>query len=633
MKARQKQLLVPFFILTLLLVVWTGSALAITKAQIIQLTELEVPASVILKKINKDRTIFKLSPTDIYELKKKGVDPTVINLMLSSPEKFKKKGTKATTTPKKTEPTMTPEMKAAQEERMRQEAQRLAEQLEKRRARQRKAYAQGVLKKGKQLADKGRFVESIKKFQRFLSDGSFAPGSEEYIIAHYGIANALVKAGLTQAAAETLVQVLIASDQLRQIDAEYEAPFFVQAFKDLRRLRQTVGYSPPELEQLTTMDPSFFGAKFQDEFYYVLGEFFYESQRPERAEPYFNRISDRSPDYPKALYLKALQLVDRQQFRSAAQMLQEVVVSAERNGTEYTVIELAYLALARIAYANNDYYAAVFYYRKINVDSVRAPIAFFESAWSYFLNGDRVRALGMFHALHSPALNHYFYPELWILEATIYLNSCHYKEARKALDMFNDRVAVLAIPLTKFLQKTRKPQDAYKAVIETVGGSRNYDLPVDLTKPLLADVLFYNYYRTIRQIEKEQVILNKVKDDLAGLKNSLLAKLATARASTVIHAGIRVQQMLRAVKGDIDKYSINVTEIEIDLSAIEMEAIDEETRRLMAQEQKQAEKRRKSTEGALAVVGSDSMAWPFEGEYWVDEIPYYRAMLKDRCAQ
>ena len=76
-----------------------------------------------------------------------------------------------------------------------------------------------------------------------------------------------------------------------------------------------------------------------------------------------------------------------------------------------------------------------------------------------------------------------------------------------------------------------------------------------------------------------------------------------------------------------------MTEIEIDLSDIEILAIDEETRRLSDEAAAEAAATQEAARGAVAIVGSDSMAFPFEGEYWVDEIPYYRSMIKDRCVR
>jgi hypothetical protein len=33
----------------------------------------------------------------------------------------------------------------------------------------------------------------------------------------------------------------------------------------------------------------------------------------------------------------------------------------------------------------------------------------------------------------------------------------------------------------------------------------------------------------------------------------------------------------------------------------------------------------------VAIAGSDAMQWPFEGEFWKDEIGAYRSFLKSKC--
>jgi len=604
---------------------------AITKEDIVQLSKLGISKDEIIKAIKKDKTVFKLPVQEILRLKKSGVHQEVIKFMLETPRMFGSGPAKQNGAPSPTaapappvSQEMTAEQKAAEEDRLRREAQRLAEEARRAEEVQKAAYAKGIFREGKVQADAGNFAEAIRIFRSFLEKGAYGPGTKEYVVARFGIANALIKAGLYQSAAEILMEVLLVGP---------ETDFFKTAFQNLRELRRRVVWGPPEIERLTEISVSAFSQSFQDEYHYVLGEFFFDAGNFERALPYFERVSEDSPDHARGLYLTALVQVQNQMYRSSVKSLERAIGSAERTGTDRTVVELCYMALARIAYANNDFYAAVYYYRKIPVSSNRAPAAFFESAWAYFLNADYVRALGMFHALHSPAFEHFFYPELWILEATVYLNTCHYKKARAALEMFTKEVAALAPRLKDFLRTAQNPMKTYTAAIATVRGDKTYGLPPVLAKPLLADVDFHNLYRTIRQIEKEEADLKLEQVKLGDLAKSLLSRLAVARQNTVVRAGIRAQRVLRQLAGELDRYSINVTEIEVDLSDIEIMEIDEETRRLVEQEATEAEEVQAEAQQSLAIVGADSMAWPFEGEYWLDEIPYYRAMVPDRCTE
>ena len=57
-------------------------------------------------------------------------------------------------------------------------------------------------------------------------------------------------------------------------------------------------------------------------------------------------------------------------------------------------------------------------------------------------------------------------------------------------------------PLDVFLKSARRPSDFYDAVVLTANMEKNL-LPEELLKPVMANVDFYNLYKTIRQMEAE----------------------------------------------------------------------------------------------------------------------------------
>ena len=606
-------------------------AYAISKEEVITLTKLGISDDEIVKAIDKDRTVFNLQIQDILGLKQAGVSEGVIKHMLSTPQLYGKKAEDSmggtTTTPTTPTPDLTrertPEEMAAEQEKIRQEAQKLAEEARKVREAQQKAYAQGILKRGQELAQKGEFVAAIQQFQDFVQKGNYPPGSEEFYIAKYGIANALSQAGLIQSAAKNLVEVVLEGP---------DKPFFQPAFRDLRDLRQRINYSPPDLEELTKFYVGGFSQSFQDEYNYFLGEFFYDFSNFAQSVKYLDLVSADAPDSAKALYLKGLVQVRNQLYRSAIDSFQNAILATEKNDSDPEIGDLAYLALARIAYESGDYDAAIYYYRKVSKESTKLPVAFYESAWTYFVKGDYSRALGTFQALHSSYFDHYFYPELWILEATAYLNMCRYDRARDAINRFNDDVASLQEPMQRLMSNMRTPADFYMAVVQTGNGVKEF-LPQRAIRPVLANVDFYNLYRTIHQIEKEQEVLQQNIGPLGAFGQELSGKLATIRQSRVNEIGIKIQQVLKRLQDELTQYSIKVTEIEVDLQVQEMERIDVETQKLFGEAEEVEKEEEASGEGAIAIVGADSMQWPFEGEYWSDEIGSYRSFLTEVCSK
>lgn len=604
-------------------------AFAISKDEVITLTKLGISDDEVIKAIDKDRTVFSLQIQDILALKQAGVSEGVIKHMLNTPQLYGKKAEDAmggtTTQPTVTPSTRekTPEELAAEQEKIRQEAAKLAEEAKKVRETQQKAYAQGVLRRGQELAQEGKFVEAIQQFNDFVAKGNYAPGSDEFYIAKYGIANALKEAGLLQSAAKNLVEVILEGP---------DRPFFMPAIEDLRDLRQKLNYSPPDLEELTKFYVGGFSQKFQDGYNYLLGEFFYDFSNFAQALKYLDLVTPESDEYAKALYLKGLVQVRNQLYRSALESFQNAILATERNDSNPEISDLAYMALARIAYESGDYDAAIYYYRKVSKKSTKLPMAFYESAWTYFVKGDYGRALGTFQALHSPVFDHYFYPELWILEATIYLNMCRYDLARDAIDTFTRDVASLMEPMSRFMQSMRTPADFYTAITQTANHQKEF-LPERLVAPVLANVDFYNLYRTVRQIEREQQIIQDNQAGLGAFGQELAGKLATIRQSRVNEIGIKVQQVLKRVQDELQQYAVKVTEIEVDLQVQEMEKIDAETQKLFGEAEEIKKEESASGEGAIAIVGADSMQWQFEGEYWSDEIGSYRSFLTEVCSK
>ncbi|MBM4370506.1 MAG: tetratricopeptide repeat protein [Deltaproteobacteria bacterium] len=662
-------------------------AFAITKGEIITLAKLQISEDEIIAAIEKDRTIFNLTINDILELKNAGVPEKVIRFMLSTPQIFAAApadtGTPPGDTVKAPDTTKPPEEKTPEEiraeaERARLEALRLKQEQEKAMAAQQKAYAQGQLKTGMDYADRGRFVDAILHFQDFIQKNGYTPDTDEYYNARYGMALALVKSDLYESAANLLLEIVLQGP---------DKAFFQSAFGHLTEMRAKVAYSPPDLEQLTQFFVGNFSRQFQDEYAYFLGEFFYEGNNYSMALKYFEQVSSEAQVYAKARYLTGLVQVANQMYKSAVQSFQAAIEAQAQNRSELHVAHLAYLALARIAYETGNYDGAIYYYRKIPQSSTRLAEAFYEMGWTYFMKGDHSRTLGTFHALHSPFFTSYFYPELWILEATVYMNLCQYDKARDALEMFKRHVSSKGVPLAQFMQNMRTQAEywmAYQKIANEDGGG--YNLPIELLYPVMMNPDVYLLYRTIRQIEHEKALLTEARGRLGAWAEETMAMLEGQSISRINEIGIKIQMAFRMLQKDLRDYQVKVTEIELDLNQVEMEKIEASTKELLeeqmlqdaiagilrlmqvgktteeiiefiksepvyakfkpvhisALEEKQVDRKivrflvdlttvEEEKGGSPAIVGSDSLEWPFEGDYWEDEIWGYRSFLGEEC--
>jgi len=609
-------------------------AYAVTVQDIITLTGLEIPEEQIIKKIQKDGSVFKLAPSEILDLKKKGVSDKVIRFMLQTaagkdggvtgPAKVKDAD--------KPKRELTAAEQAAEEARLKEEAIRLAEEQRKREEGQRKAFAGKVLAQGQAYADAGEFVKAIRVFNQFVNEGvggiPFAPDSQEAYISKYGIANALSRAGLLQSAASSLLEVVRAGP---------DKMFFTTAFDQLRALRRKINYRPPELEDLTRFAVTGADAKFQDGFHYFVGEFLHDFGLSADAKPYLEKVTKDSEDYGRAQYLLGLiafqddALSTQQKVTEASQSFQRAVMAGEKQSDGQPIVDLAYLSLARLAYEYEQFDAAIYYYKKISKNSPKLATAFYESGWTYFLKNDVSRALGTFQALHSPYFAHHFYPELWILEATMYVNMCRRNYAEDAIKMFEETVLVLGPPLRDFLKRNRRPEDFYNGLLESANSKSATSLPRVLQSPVFDNVEFYNLYQTIKQIEKEEKVVKANLQQLGPFGQDLLARLGQLRTERISEAGVVIQKTLRQTQKELETYQDKLAELRIDLNELELADLD----RKMQEQETPADASAKpaATESRIAIAGSDAMVWPFEGEFWKDEIGAYRSFLREKCTE
>ena len=611
-----------------------SSAAALSVDEIILLVKMEIPEDQIIRKIDKDGSVFKLEPAQILKLKKKGVSDKIIRHMLSTASRSKGAGGGATVKkkeePKKPVRELTAAEKAAEEARMREEALRLAEEQRRREEAQRKAFAGKVLTRGQLLAKKGRWVEAVQVFTKFVNDGvggiPFAPDSDEAYIATYGIANALARAGLLQSAANKLLEVVRAGP---------EKLFFQDAFAQLRDLRRSINYRSTDFEALKEFSVVGKDKKFQNSFHYFVGEFLHDFGLFSDAQPYLEKVSADAVDYPRAQYLLGLiafrdnTLSTATKVRRAVNAFQNAVIAGEETKNQ-GMIDLSYLALARLAYEYRQYDAAIYYYRKVSKNSPKIARAFYESGWAYFLKNDTSRALGIFHALHSPYFKHHFYPELWILEATIYVNTCNVDQAKAAIKRFKEDVLVLGPPLRDFLSRHVRAEQLYEGVVRAFNQPKVSSMPRRLLSPVLQNVEFYNLHKAINQIGREEV---KIKGQLAKLGDfgtELLGKLGQLKADRIAQAGMVVSGALKQVQRDINSYQDRLDELTIDLQEKELDRLN---RKIEQVEKKTKGGKVVESGGTIAIAGSDSMVWPFEGEFWKDEINSYRSFIKSQCTE
>ena len=617
-------------------------AAALDKAQIIQMKKLGLADKAIKGAIDTAGDELMLDDKDLEELKKSGVSQDVI-------EHLRKTGHvkgKAGPGPAPGETGPAPNSSESDEERLEREAReaeikrRIEEEAKALLEKQEKdkQRMQALQSEARRIPEALRDVAARKNMEaaraclRFLSLDPPAE-SQEWYDAKFCLAKALYQEGILSGASRPLVEVLLKG-------AGGNRPHFREAFAMLKVLSAKIGYRPPLLAELTTVDLKALNPEFAHEFNYFMGKFFYDYNDMVKAREHLSKVAQGAPDYPEARYLMgvaqlgAVQTDDdlRAKAPEAVRNFQEAILAAEKAvGGSEEILQLGYLALARVYYEVGLYDVAMFYYRKLPAESSRNAQAMFEIAWTFFLKNDHKRALGTFQMLNSPYYKKWFYPDLGILEATIYLNLCKFDQSKLALARLQKDYLDRRPALKKFKDQVveKGPEWAWNAMMTYYNGDgeKTLGLPRLFADAVMDDLAFYNIYKVVQVLQKERDALKANISSLGELGEEVLKRVEEQLRIKINEGGLVVQQRLAGLDAELQRLDLQATQISFDLDKEEKEQIQERIK------SGDAAKTRADVGTTLFVVADDWHPWPFEGEYWLDEIGNYRSNLRTECVE
>ena len=508
--------------------------------------------------------------------------------------------------------------RALEEERRRQDMQRMEEEREAMRrrmaeeeARQGAAQAAiGDLLRAERLLRDRRYVQAASTFAEYLGAQRPAPGSEEYGRALFGYVKAMFGAGYRYSVRQEVLELALMGPQ---------TPFFEEAFDMLATVVSELDVTDPRIEALANMTVGHMSQAFQDRFSFTLGRAFRSFGDAARAQQIFERISADSPERARAYHLSGTMYLAANQNRRAVESFQSAVSAARRTGLQ-DVEELAHLALARILFSIREYDAALYYYQKIPSASPRRPQAIFETAWAYFMKNDFDRAVGTLHSLHSPFFQRYFWPELYVLEAAAYFETCNLRDAELAVAMFRRNVASMQQDVEQFRLLTVSPEAMWAAVVEyydRLGTDGANLLPQAAVRTVLRHPEFLAKYEQLNLLIAEAARLRRDGAALGAWTDDLVNEIDAQIEVRRIDAGLFVDRRLEELSNELTDWSVKAQEVDVEITV--------ELRRMIARQREGSV----TGEGGTStfVLAQDWQFWPYEGEYWLDEVEHFRANL------
>jgi tetratricopeptide (TPR) repeat protein len=384
---------------------------------------------------------------------------------------------------------------------------------------------------------------------------------------------------------------------------------------------------------------------------YMLGRYKYRNRQYPEAVRLFNMVDRESEYYVKAQFFAGISYVQLRKSVPAIKCFERVEAAVDEGvkgvEDEARMRDLAYLSMARTYYSASvrldpesnspqvdptKLSAAVKYWNMIDVASEYWLDSLFEESWAYFMAGDYPRALGNIHTLESPYFPGSFYPESQVLKSVIYFANCNYDAAIIVVAKFNKKYTPIREGLSKVLGRFKGPNQEepfFRFLKQVREGEANLDDSIrPLVETALSDRQLLRNLEYVRLLDDELARFRKSPDRLrsSGLGGQVQDALRLARELAVRRTGELALQRYQRNLDELNEHMRNGEKILIDITAAQRNLLDEAIK-------KQQVTKEESMIYGVVNPDEEHVLWPFDGEYWRDELGFYRAVVQSACAR
>lgn len=467
------------------------------------------------------------------------------------------------------------------------------------------------------------YIQSSAALYEILRDGKFP---EHISKTQYYLAKSLDDMELYHSAQHYFMQV---------VKTGPGNPYFKYALPRLIRIAERTGNDYELLRIVTKIPPEAFPRQAKNHLYYLMGRKQFEREELTEAGESFQQVSSKSDLYMRAKYFEGVINQQRGKLKSAVMSFREVMsaqgtlVGDARSAQQVEDLkDLALMNVARIYYGLERYENADNYYSMVDRDSTYWAESLYERAWTNFLRADLNLTLGLLLTVESPYFSdEEFIPEVTYLRALTFFNLCEYNEVERILVGFDAKYTPMQKEIDAFLNQYRDQKDVWDQAYDQYFTQR-HDASV-LQQSVFARVLrnrdLSAMVRHLKLMDEEVV---KISEKKAAWKDSVGADLLkTIEEDRVLYKKKAGMELLR----EMDKLNTTLQDLLVKSEIVGFEVVDAQ----------RADYEFKAAQGDDIEAGTkrktdfatsrDTIYWPFNGEFWRDELGYYQYSEHGSC--
>lgn len=370
----------------------------------------------------------------------------------------------------------------------------------------------------------------------------------------------------------------------------------------------------------------------KDILYYHLGDIKQKAGQFAEAHQMYSLVSPSSRFYYNALYNLGLSQAEAGQTDLAIQTFNKLLKSRSSADVTDTNKVSAQMALARIYYQKKDWNKSIEMYSQIPRDHFMWHDALFEQSWA-MLRAARFRsALSNFQSLHSSYYDDFYIPETLTLRAIVYLYICKYDEMEKVLNLFDKQYGSLQTKVQSFL-KTKSSVAYYneveKAYLDRFRETKSVTrIPYIAAKNIAAEGDVRRSLAYIQKVTQEKKLIEKDSRVRSLPVGAYALKLLNNR---IFGAKERTGDM---VKAHMQNMNTELSDLKDQASLIKYEMINgqkEALKKKLDEKDLNASKSDAEEKDRSFYAQNGYEYYPFQGEFWLDEIGNYHYLGKQSC--
>lgn len=498
----------------------------------------------------------------------------------------------------------------------------------------------------KRLFDSERWADAARQLKRVV-DGGTGDDEGNKQIAQYHLAIALYRLEFYQASYAIFSQIADKPNHLKFNETLLWLSKLATQLPEPADIIERVGKY--QTEQIAR-----FNNPQQRDLYwqlnYLLGRYKYRNRNYQEAISLFAKVDPKSKYYVQAQFFSGISYVQLRKSVPAVKSFQRIVQAiddgVEGVEDEARMRDLAFLSMARTYYSasvrlddNNvptidaaKLSAAVKYWNRVDVASEYWLDSLFEQSWAYFMAGLYPQALGNIHTIESPYFPNSFYPEAEILKAVVSFTICQYQDATTIVARMKKKYEPIKKELEAILNRFKgegTEEQFFQFLKDVRAGKGNISPTVrPIVENALSDRQLLRNLEYVRVLEEEDARFKKAPADFRNspVGADVTDALEFARSLAIRNAGTLARERYQRNLDELNEHLRDSEKILIDITAAERNKLDQ-----------QVVSGQLSKEDALTygVVKPDDehVLWPFDGEYWRDELGFYRQVVTSKCSK